>query len=741
MSVRERIKSVLSGNNRCRKLLLLNPGLSSRSTVSIGSIQNFGFGGLAGYNGSLYAVNYNGTIMQINPSNGNITNTSISIANGEYYRGGIIDNGTYYVTTAINNVLYIVNLSSGTYTTKSAPHSFGGAIGYYNGYVYYGCRNSGQLFIYKLNLSSGVETLVYGSGYDGSANTNWYPGYFDASTGILYFDSYNSSSPTTAGTAEYNVMTGSFTSGSRYNGYTLFGAKYEGAVLPPASSPLTNGGTIGSNQSGCGTFDPANLTSITAPSGGTGSGAIQYRWRANGSIISGATSAAYDPGFITATTIYQREALRTGTSTWIASNQVTVTIGACNTDLTNGGTIGYNQSGCGTFDPANIVSVTAPSGGTGSGAIQYTWSANGSVIAGATSATYDPGPITTTTSYQRLAFRTGTSTWVASNTVTVTIGVCNTDLTNGGTIGSDQSGCGTFDPANLVSLSSASGGTGSGAIQYRWWANGSVISGATSATYDPGPITTTTIYQREANRTGTAAWVASNQVTVTIGVCNTDLTNGGTIGSDQSGCGTFDPANLTSVAAASGGTGSGAIVYRWKANGTIISGATAASYDPGAITATTAYVREAQRTGTATWVASNTVTVTVSGSCAIDFALNIEQTSSSLLSPGASATMEVYAENVSAMAGTYTITLSKPSAASGLTVSLGSSTQWTVTTTASQFTITGTGPVAGYGSVTIPVTITRSGGTKGSFTFAGTIAAPGDTNETNNNAAITVKKL
>lgn len=232
-----------------------------------------------------------------------------------------------------------------------------------------------------------------------------------------------------------------------------------------------------------------------------------------------------------------------------------------------------------------------------------------------------------------------------------------------------------------------------------------------------------------------------DDIKITMDMPASPLTNGGTIGYDQTGCGTFDPANLTSVAAASGGTGSGAIIYRWKANGAIISGATGITYDPGPITTTTTYIREAQRTGTSTWVASNTVTVTVAASCNIDFALNIEQTSSSLIPPGGSATMDVYAENISSVAGTYSITLSKPSAASGLTLSFGSSSQWTVTTSGNQFIITGNAPVPGNSSVVIPVTITRTGGTKGAFTLSGTISAPGDTNVVNNKASTTVSKL
>jgi hypothetical protein len=617
-------------------------------------------------------------------------------------------------------------------------------------------------------------------------------------------------------------------------------------VTIPPNTNLTSGGTIAANQSVYCSYDPDNLTSVTAASGGSGVGTINYRWLANGNIISGAVSPTYDPGPVSLTTVYRREANRTGTTAWIASNDITVTITACDSPLTNGGTIAANQSAYGTYDPDNLTSVTAASGGSGVSTINYRWLANGNIISGAVSPTYDPGPVSLTTVYRREANRTGTTAWIASNDITITItgnasaqntgtvyitsgsgsggqlyrvdnpgtpsanpvavgaphtgyralaygqflstqlwainssdeiiaiaigaygniypsplfslasmgvspgnyhsgdignyngdliyyilekggnqnlvkfnlssyaftqvsihkdipdivfyngflygaesntgiiwkidpntgtsvsvgspipyvagmawgdgtgniyfdgaGTYNantnvttldpnvgsggmigglsddfddaawspisqaTPLTNGGTIAANQTACGTYDPTNLNSAAAPSGGSGNGTINFRWRANGNIISGAINPTYDPGPITSTTVYKREANRTGTTAWVASNDVTVTITSCNTNLTNGGTIAANQNGCGTFDPANLTTIAAPSGGMGSGSIQYRWRANGIIIPVATGATYDPGPITATTIYRRDANRTGSSLWVASNTVTVTV----------------------------------------------------------------------------------------------------------------------------------
>ena len=96
-------------------------------------------------------------------------------------------------------------------------------------------------------------------------------------------------------------------------------------------------------------------------------------------------------------------------------------------------------------------------------------------------------------------------------------------VTSAGTIGTNQSSCinGTFDPANLTNVSSATGTS----LNYQWafstvnntynttqWTN---ISGAIGTTYDPPAISQTTYYTRLV-RSGLGAWSASNVVTVTI---------------------------------------------------------------------------------------------------------------------------------------------------------------------------------------------------------------------------------
>ncbi|MEM1319214.1 MAG: FG-GAP-like repeat-containing protein [Bacteroidota bacterium] len=104
-------------------------------------------------------------------------------------------------------------------------------------------------------------------------------------------------------------------------------------VTVTVSNPLTNGGTIGTDEERCATFNPGVLTNISSPSGGSG-GSIEYRWQQRESdhcadnwgawqVISGATAASYDPPSISRSTQYRRQARNLPCSSWVTSNTVT----------------------------------------------------------------------------------------------------------------------------------------------------------------------------------------------------------------------------------------------------------------------------------------------------------------------------------------------------------------------------------------------------------------------------------
>ncbi len=398
------------------------------------------------------------------------------------------------------------------------------------------------------------------------------------------------------------------------------------AVTKTVTSAPTDAGAIAGHQDLCGGYDPGNITSTSAATGGAGGNAIDYQWqqRTTGgwSAIVGATGATYDPGAIAITTEYRRGARRQPCNTdWVFTDVVTKAVSSA---LTDAGTIAGDQYGCAAFTSAVIASTSPGSGGAGAGAISYQWQARPAggawaPIAGAIAETYNPGAIGATTEYRRAARRMPCASWVYSAAVVKEVAG---SATAGGTVAGDEEQCGGYDPG-LITSTAAAVTDGTGTPDYRWqespngtgaWA---WIAGATSATLDPGPITATTYYRRtvrsQAGNGGLCgAFQFSNTVVKTVAEAVAD---GGAIAGDQSACGSYDPSLITSTSAASGGAGNTAIAYGWQSRTTgtwsWISGATELTYDPGVVTTTTQYRRFARRGTCGAWAGSNTVTKTV----------------------------------------------------------------------------------------------------------------------------------
>ena len=393
------------------------------------------------------------------------------------------------------------------------------------------------------------------------------------------------------------------------------------SVTLPGLINFDNSGSISGDETLCGTYNPALITSMGVPSGGNGSNTY-YQWQQSidggttWTDIAGATSATFDPASISQTTLYRRGARQFTCLSWIYSNTVAKTVVV---NETNGGTIGGNESFCGGFDPALVTSL-APSGGGNNGTLQYQWqqSTNGGTtwtdISGTTADTYDPPAITQTTQYRRGARRNPCSAWVYSNIVIKSVVVSYID---GGTIGSDEGDCENFDPALMTTVTAPSGGI-DGTPMYQWekresdgaggwllWVN---IGGATAESYDPGIVTLTTQYRRRVQRSPCTSWKYSNTVTKSV---YQNVTNPGSITGTESHCGTFDPGNINTGAGASGATG-GVLEYRWQqrtatSSWTVIAGETGPSYNPPAIAETMYYRRQAKSTACSNWLSSNEV--------------------------------------------------------------------------------------------------------------------------------------
>ena len=95
-------------------------------------------------------------------------------------------------------------------------------------------------------------------------------------------------------------------------------------------------------------------------------------------------------------------------------------------NVTEGGEIGYDQTLCAPGDdPAPIVNVSLPSGGSGD--LEYIWISTTNdpsmvttvwdIIVGSTSESYDPGPLTETTYFRRCARRAGCTQYIGETNI------------------------------------------------------------------------------------------------------------------------------------------------------------------------------------------------------------------------------------------------------------------------------------------------------------------------------------
>jgi len=256
-------------------------------------------------------------------------------------------------------------------------------------------------------------------------------------------------------------------------------------------------------------------------------------------------------------------------------------------------TINYNTA------PA-LLTATSPTGGS-CGSYSYQWysSPNNSTyssISGATSASYQPPAITSTTYYKRQTI-CGSSDAYTTNVATITVypqlipgnvylnghpGVNNETIISGHNSG-------------LMVLTGVSGG--SGTYTYQWQSSPdnvhwTTISGATGTSYTSPGLTATTYYNVAVNSNGVLLNSNSFEVIVNPVVIPGVLTP--SLLAIASGT---NPGQLNSSAASGGGCG-GSFQYQWQVStdGTsfsTISGATSLSYTPaGTLSANTWYWRQ-----------------------------------------------------------------------------------------------------------------------------------------------------
>ncbi|WP_310396754.1 gliding motility-associated C-terminal domain-containing protein [Hymenobacter sp.] len=378
----------------------------------------------------------------------------------------------------------------------------------------------------------------------------------------------------------------------------LAGCTATSAPVAITTTPVIIGGTIRADTTVCAGTAPNRLTSVSAP------GSYSYQWESSldGSAwapIAGATGADYAPGPLTATTYYRRQAT-SGTSTCAAySNPITITV----TPALTPGSIAGPPTVCPGSVPDELTSVSGPGGGTGSYDYQWESSPDGSawaLIAGATSATYVPGPLTATTYYRRRATpRTGGCAAVYSNVVVIRVAAPSVPIIR-------VAGPVAFCVGERVKLSA---GAYPGYL-FTWSSGGTVVNGT-------GAVLNDSVYYATA--------AGSYTVQIQLGQCASSSppvaltvvagTVAGTIGAAQTVCAGAPVAPLTSAISPSGGTGS--YLYQWESSSddrawALVTGATLNTYTPGPLTATTYYrLRVTSGTGSCAVATTGSVAVTV----------------------------------------------------------------------------------------------------------------------------------
>ncbi len=253
-------------------------------------------------------------------------------------------------------------------------------------------------------------------------------------------------------------------------------------------SPLTNPGSIGGNQSFCGSGDPALFSSLTAPTGGSG-GTIMYQWQVwNGTSwidIAGATNDTYDAPPVSSTTSYRRNTKRSTCTSWASSNVIVVTI---------------NTAPVADAGPAQTLTCSQSSATLGTAAIAgntYLWQP-----ATALSSSSVAQPVanpTTTTTYTVTVTNTGGCT--ATSSVTVSF---NTSPPSANAGAAQSTSC--LSPSATIGSASVAGNS-------YLWSPASGLSSANIAQPIANPVATT-IYTLTV--TGSNGCTATSNVTVTV---------------------------------------------------------------------------------------------------------------------------------------------------------------------------------------------------------------------------------
>ncbi|MDI6050670.1 PKD domain-containing protein [Flavobacterium sp. XS2P24] len=435
---------------------------------------------------------------------------------------------------------------------------------------------------------------------------------------------WTSSNATVATVSSTGLVTGvsggnttiTYTNSNNCTTTALFTVNSAPTITPLVSSTICIGGT-------------PTVLSVTV-TGATGT--PTYQWYSNGTnnttsgtTISGEINATYAPPSITAGTLYYYcvITLPTGGCSNIKTNVATVTI-MPNATITTQPKPTQNLCVGVTIPTALSISY---SGGTGT--VSHQWYSNtinsnsgGSLITGATSATYTPPTFTIPGNYYYYATVSlnGNGCLPATSNVAEVIVFADPTISTQPT--ASQILCQNATPLNLDITASG----GNGTFSYQWYSNstntntgGILITGATGNSYTPPTSAVGTKYYYCSVSQNSTTGCSVNSATAAIIVISTPSI---TQPASSTVCQGGNPTTLSITVSGATGTPQ----YQWYSNsanntttGATISGETNSTYTPSASTLGTMYYYciITLPSGGCSSITSNTATVTINAGATI----------------------------------------------------------------------------------------------------------------------------
>src|SRR5438105_2998371 len=334
---------------------------------------------------------------------------------------------------------------------------------------------------------------------------------------------------------------------------------------PSAQSPVNPVAPAITTQPASQTVTAGQTATFTVTA--TGSAPLSYQWQKNGTTIGGATAASYTTSATTASdngdqfTVVVSNSAVSVTSRAAALTVSAVLVAPTITTQPASQTVSTGQRA--TF------TVTA----TGTAPLRYQWQKNGTVIGGATAASYTTPETTASDNGDQFTVVVSNAVGsVTSNAAALTVSsvlVAPTITT--------QPASQTVSAGQTATFTVTA--TGTAPLSYQWQKNGTAIGAATAASYttpattaaDNGDLFTVVVSNTARSVTSNAAALTVSSVLVAPTITRQPASQTVTAG---------QRATFTVTAA-----GTAPLSYQWQKNGTAIGAATAASYTTPATTA------------------------------------------------------------------------------------------------------------------------------------------------------------